>query len=80
MSTNNSSTSNAQENDYKCFCAFPSSAMDNVAWTTKLASTIKDLCLPTFTDVLSIPNAMQLLQGISYLIIAESWNKIYQLM
>ena len=40
-----------------------------------VASTIKDLCLPTFTDVLSTPNAMQLLQGISYLVIAESMEQ-----
>ena len=40
-----------------------------------LASPIKDLCLSTFTDVLSTPVAMQLLQEVSYLVIAESMKQ-----
>ena len=41
-----------------------------------LASTIKNLCLPTFTDVLSTPNAMKLVTPRNFkLSLAESMEQ-----
>ena len=53
--------------------------MGNVAWATHQNNTFillsclnnQGLCLPNVYRLLSTPNAMQLLQGISYLVIAE---------